>query len=167
MSITSLCSSSQGFPGPFIPERHPSFQRHHAQFKNILPSLRARRNQVLQSSSWHNKHSVCSALFTLQQVQYLGCYFVDQRYLVLTWSWSKHPLLFPWLHPGSREAWLWLPLERAKWVSHTELQWGGCSAAGAQTLPALCGCTVSLDKKDCVECRQKQHHSWLNYPLVI
>lgn len=129
-SIAPLCSSSQGFRGPFIPERHPSFQRHHGQFVNILPSLRARRNQALQSSAWRNKHSVCPALSTLQQVQFPGCYFADQMYLVLTWSWSKYPrLCTPWLPPASSKASPWLPLESTKWVSHTELLWGGCSGA--------------------------------------
>lgn len=38
------------------------------------------------------QQALCPALTTLQQVHFLGRCFVDQTYLELTWSRSKHPL---------------------------------------------------------------------------
>lgn len=108
-SAAPLCSGSRGFPSPFSPEKHPSFQRHHGQFVNILLSPRARRNQILQSPAQHNRRSAPLSLCCG------GCIFLGVALLTKhTWSQSKHPLPSLWLPASSGKAWPWIPLERGK-----------------------------------------------------
>lgn len=84
-STIPLCSGSWDYPGPFSPEKHLSFQRHHGQFVNILLVLRVRRNQVLQSSAQHNRHSA------LLSQHCDGCIFLGVALL------TKHT----WCSPGA------------------------------------------------------------------
>lgn len=60
------------------------------------------------------QQAFCPTPATLHQERFLGHCFVDQMYLVLTWSWSKHPPKLS-LSTGSSKGWLHLASER----SHT------------------------------------------------
>ena len=162
--MTPLCSGSQGFPGPFSPEKHPSFQRHHGQFVNILLSLRARRNQVLQSSAQHNRHSA-PLLRRCSRCIFLGIALLTKRTRrspgarANTHCCPCDSPLAP-VKPGPDSPW-----REAKRVSCMELHRADFGGAWVQTLPPLVGFIVSLYKKDCVKYRQRQCHSWIDYPL--
>lgn len=133
---------------------------------SLIPSaqkstLWARRNQVLHSSALQNRHSAQVSLRCGRYV-FFGCCFVDQKYLMLTWSQSKHPLPSLQLPAGSGEAWSQILLERSKMgLTHgIALGWLWRSLGSSSST----SCWVSsVPVQEGLREIQRQHRSWIDY----
>lgn len=142
----------------------PSAQKSTLHFKgimanllSILLSLRARRNQVLQSSAEHNRHFAPLSLCCSKCI-FLGVALLTKR----TWSSpgaraNTHSL---WLPTGSGEAWPQLPLEREK--THGTAP-GWLQQCLGSNPPTSCWVyCVSVQEGLCEI--QRQRHLWMDYP---
>jgi len=108
------------------------------------------------------QQAFCPALAMRQKVHFLALLTKrTQHSLGARANTNHHPCDYPLaptrLGPSS-------PWRVAEWVSRMELHRADFSGPWVQTLPPLVGFIVSLCKKAFVKQRQRQCHSWTDYP---
>lgn len=163
-------SSLLGFPGlpwSLQPRKAPFISKASWPICKYFAVTEGQEKPGLAIFCWAQQ-ALCPALTTLQQVRFLGRCFVDQTYLELTWSWSKHPLpVTPhWLWRGLAPGALGERENRSHTWNCTGLTWAVPGFKPSHLLLGLlCLCTrrtVWNTDRDSIICAQITHRGFLS-----